>query len=477
MKEITSAREEYFNTGAEHGVSRDILKYIWDVQIKRQLGYSFSIPHTVAYSLIALQEMNLNILFPPIYWATACLTVNSGGADEESGGTTNYGKLSSAIGRIKKQGINVELPDINKARFGFTPDQETNTIIYGLKGISDVGDDITNKIINNRPYSSFQDFVEKNNPGKVQTIALIKAGCFDKLESDLSRKELLYHYIASLTPAKTKLTLANVNGLINYNVLPKTKSKFIYLFNFNKYLKLSKKGDNYYLDERAYDYFSKNYDINLLEHDKQGTYINIKLWDTLYKEGMGELKEYMAKHQDKLINKLHEAEIDEVWSNYCKGSLATWEMDTLGFYYHDHDLANTYHPEFTFIDFYKESDVAIPKEQKEYKGRKVPIYELKTICGTVLDKSSYKHTVILLTPYGVVNVKCVAEQYSKYDKQLSQPNKETGKKEIIERSWFKRGTRLIVNGYRSGDQFMARGRSSENIFPFYKEIDVDDCGL
>ena len=112
MKEIASAREEYFKTGAEHGVSKDILKYIWDVQIKRQLGYSFSIPHTVAYSLIALQEMNLNILFPPIYWATACLTVNSGGADEESGGTTNYGKLSSAIGRIKKQGIDV-MPVVN----------------------------------------------------------------------------------------------------------------------------------------------------------------------------------------------------------------------------------------------------------------------------------------------------------------------------------------------------------------------------
>ena len=80
MKEIASARKEYFETGAANGVSEDVLKYIWDVQIKRQLGYSFSIPHTVAYSLIALQEMNLNILFPPIYWATACLTVNSGGA-------------------------------------------------------------------------------------------------------------------------------------------------------------------------------------------------------------------------------------------------------------------------------------------------------------------------------------------------------------------------------------------------------------
>lgn len=477
MKEIASARAEYFQTGLDNGVSEDILKYIWDVQIKRQLGYSFSIPHTVAYSLIALQEMNLNYKFPSIYWATACLTVNSGGADEESGGTTNYGKLSSAIGRIKRQGIGVELPDINKAKFGFTPDQENNTIIYGMKGISEVGDDITTKIISNRPYSNFQDFLEKVNPGKVQTIALIKAGCFDKLEAGQSRKELLYEYLSVLIPRKNKLTLANVNGLINYNVLPKNKSKFIYLFNFNKYLKLSKKDDRYYVDDRAYEYFSKNFDIAYLGTDKKKTYIEVKVWDTLYKDKMMELKEYLTKNQDKLIDKLHTAEIGEVWDQYCGGSLSTWEMDTLGFYYHEHDLMNTYHPEFKFGDFYEMNEIPTPSEYKEYKGRKVPVFELQTICGTVLDKNSYKHTVVLLTPTGVVNVKCVAEQYSKYDKQLSQPNKETGKKEVIERSWFKRGTNLIVNGWRNADQFMARGRQSENKFPFYKIIDSDDCGL
>jgi DNA polymerase-3 subunit alpha len=276
MKEITSAREEYFKTGAERGVSEDILKYIWDVQIKRQLGYSFSIPHTTAYSLIALQEMNLNYRYHPIYWATACLTVNSGGADEESGGTTNYGKLSAAIGRIKKQGIDVSLPDINKAKFGFTPDQENNRIIYGLKGISEVGDDIVNKIISNRPYLSFDDFMAKVEPGKVQTIALIKAGCFDNLEKEKSRKELLYQYLNNLIPPKNKLTLANVNGLINYDILPKNKSKFVYLFNFNKYLKLNKKDEKYYVDERAYEYFSKNFDVSLLDNDKKGTFIYIK---------------------------------------------------------------------------------------------------------------------------------------------------------------------------------------------------------
>ena len=94
----------------------------------------------------------------------------------------------------------------------------------------------------------------------------------------------------------------------------------------------------------------------------------------------------------------------------------------------------------------------------------------------MLDKNSYKHTITLLTPTGVVNVKCVGEQYSKYDKQLSQLNPETGKKEVIERSWFKRGTNLIVNGYRNADQFMARSRQSENKFAFYKILDVDDVG-
>ena len=476
MKEITSARAEYFQTGLDNGVSEDILRYIWDVQIKRQLGYSFSIPHTVAYSLIALQEMNLNYKFPSIYWATACLTVNSGGADEESGGTTNYGKLSSAIGRIKRQGIGVELPDINKAKFGFTPDQSTNSIIYGMKGISEVGDDIINKIISNRPFSNFQDFLDRVGPGKVQTIALIKAGCFDKLENQ-GRKELLYEYLSILIPRKNKLTLANVNGLINYNILPKNKSAFIYLFNFNKYLKLNKKDDRYYIDERAYQYFSKNFDVNYLGTDKKKTYIEIKVWDTLYKDRMMELKEYITKNQEKLIDKLHAAEIDEVWQQYCGGTLSTWEMDTLGFYYHDHDLLNTYHPEFKFGDFYEMSEIPIASEYHEYKGRKVPVFELQTIYGTVLDKNSYKHTIVLLTPTGVVNVKCVAEQYSKYDKQLSQPNPETGKKEVIERSWFKRGTNLIVNGWRNADQFMARGRQAEGKYPIYKILESDDCGL
>jgi DNA polymerase-3 subunit alpha len=476
MKEIASARAEYFETGAANGVSEDVLRYIWDVQIKRQLGYSFSIPHTVAYSLIALQEMNLNLKFPPIYWATACLTVNSGAAEGTDGGTTNYGKLSSAIGRIKNQGIIVELPNINIARVSFTPDAEHNSIVYGMKGISEIGDDIIARIIAGRPYASFDDFVDRILPGKSQTIALIKAGCFDVLESDIGRKELMYKYLAQINPPKTRITLQNLSGLIKHNLIPNNKMGFVKLYNFCKYLKEFAKGEKLYLDDRAYKYYSDHFDIDILQHDKKGTYINKSVWEKMYSNKMDGMRTYFANHQEKLINALQQAEINDIWEDSCKGTLSSWEMEALGFYYHDHELTNCSHVEFNFVDFYEQPEIPIPDHYIKYKERDIPVYELVNICGTVLDKNSYKHTVTLLTPSGVVTVKCVAEQYSQYDKQISKPNKETGRKEVIERSWFKRGTKLIVSGWRNSDQFMARSRQSEEKHAFYKIKDIDDLG-
>jgi DNA polymerase-3 subunit alpha len=191
---------------------------------------------------------------------------------------------------------------------------------------------------------------------------------------------------------------------------------------------------------------------------------------------MDGLRDYLSNNQDKFKDALQAAEIQSIWDSSCKGSLSAWEMEAVGFYYHDHELLNCSHPEFKFINFFEQPELPIPDRYMKYKERDIPVYELVSICGTVLDKNSYKHTVTLLTPHGVVTVKCVAEQYSQYDKQISKPNKETGKKEVIERSWFKRGTRLVVNGWRSNDQFMARSRQSENKHAFYKIIDIDDMG-
>ena len=56
MSEIPVFKEKFINSGLSNGCSPGIMDYLWDVQVHRQLGYSFSQIHTTAYSLIALQE-------------------------------------------------------------------------------------------------------------------------------------------------------------------------------------------------------------------------------------------------------------------------------------------------------------------------------------------------------------------------------------------------------------------------------------
>ena len=65
------------------------------------MGCSFSIIHTVGYSTIAVQELNLAFKYPDIYWNTACLIVDSAGIeeeDEDDGSITELLRPTSSIG-------------------------------------------------------------------------------------------------------------------------------------------------------------------------------------------------------------------------------------------------------------------------------------------------------------------------------------------------------------------------------------------
>ena len=44
----------------------------------------FNLSHTLAYSLIGLQELNLAYRFPILYWDCACLIADSGGNEDNS---------------------------------------------------------------------------------------------------------------------------------------------------------------------------------------------------------------------------------------------------------------------------------------------------------------------------------------------------------------------------------------------------------
>ena len=178
-------------------------------------GYGFNQSHTLAYSLVALQEMNLAYKYPIIYWNAACLISDTGGVE---GGANNYTKLATGINKMQSNGIKIMLPDINKSTSTFTIDEANNSIIFGLSGIQGVGTDMIANIINNRPYTSIQDFLDKTNSNKSVTIALIKSGAFDQFGE---RSELMRWYITKTSDLKSNLTLQNLAMLFSADLLPK----------------------------------------------------------------------------------------------------------------------------------------------------------------------------------------------------------------------------------------------------------------
>lgn len=433
LKEVDSFREYFLKTGIENGCSEDILKYIWDVQIKRQLGYSFNLTHCTYYSLIGLQEMNLAYHYPPIYWATAVMTVEAGALDIEDSGGTNYAKIASAIGRIQTEGYKVELPLINKAQFAFIPDVENNAIIYGFKGISDVGDELIKTIISNRPYNSINDFIEKCQPQKRSMISLIKAGAFEEFGE---KRKIMKDYLYSICPKKARITLQNMNTLIDYHLIPKDLISYVYLYNFNKYIKPFQIPEGYKLDKRSMDFLLKNFP----DLDISSGLLDTKVWKKTYDNSMNNLKEWLKENEEYLINKIQEFDVQDIWNTYCYGNDSAWEMDTLGFYYSGHELENI--------------NIETASIQNLLDGNYKNTVD---IVGTVLGKEAYKHMVTILTPDGVVDLKFTGEQFAQYNKTISEMTKD-GKK-ILEKSWFIKGTLLLVNGYKSGETFRVRNLS------------------
>ena len=100
-------------------------------------------------------------------------------------------------------------------------------------------------------------------------------------------------------------------------------------------------------------------------------------------------------------------------------------------------------------------------------GGEIKMLKLHKICGTCIAKNKTRSTVTLLTTSGVVDVKFRKEYFSLFDKQISQKG-DDGVKHVVEKSWFNRGNMIVVQGFRSGDNFIPKKYASSGGHQLYK---------
>lgn len=519
-KEFEKLEAEYFETVKEKHLSMNLCSYVWYHQVSLSKGYGFNASHTLGYSLVALQEMNLAYKYPIIYWNTANLIIDSAGiydktdeddedvdeptcVENEDGNpeeeeivslyepeeweeyeyedlpdrsgkkkkkikTVDYGRVASAIGKFQANGITIVPPDINTSGYTFTPDAEHNRIMYGLRGIARISPDLIEAIMENRPFTSLSQFLETVPSNKLQTLNLIKAGAFDEIEKR-PREEIMRTFIETVAEKKNRLTLQNMAALLERDVIPAEMEWYGELFQFNKFLKKRKSDDYYTLTDGSITYIGEHFSADLIE---DGNRIRQKTWDTTYSKAMEPMRAYIKSHSEEMLARLNQSYYDEIADKYAQGNVSHWEMESVSFYYHPHELAKV---SFPFDDFNALPDTpTVEREFKMKNGQTVRKYRLSLLAGTVIDKNKMKNTITLLTQTGVVTVKIYKNQFALYDKQISNKD-EDGVKHVLERSWFSRGTLLLVQGFRSGEQFILK-KYRDSIFPVisrFESIDND----
>lgn len=510
--EYEKLTQEFFENAKEKGLSENFCNYVWNVLVATSRGYGFNASHTLAYSLVGLQEMNLAYRWPTIFWNCACLITDSGGAEEDEDEeeivdiyepedfsefeyedaedrktkkkkrrANNYDKIATAIGKMRAEGINITPPDINNSQYTFYPDADENRILFGLRGLLNVGDDIIAETIQNRPYASPRDYVKKVNPKKTSMISLIKAGAFDSM---MDRKLCMGWYLWEICDKKQRLTLQNMPSLMKYDLVPTQGDNFVLarrIYEFNRYLKAITKADtaaykdHYTLDTRAINFLQELGLDEIIITDNLAWFVKCKDWDKVYQKHMDVFRNWLAAEKDTVLNTLNTTIFKEEWDKYASGNLSAWEMEAMCFYYHEHELAHLDQVKYGFADFFNLPEDPIVDRSFYKGGKEIKIFKLSKICGTCIAKDKAKGTVTLLTPTGVVTVKFRKEYFSMFDKQISE-RREDGTKKVMEKSWFNRGSMIIVQGIRSGDQFVAKKYASSGGHQLYKITEVFSNG-
>ena len=493
--------EEYFKIIKEKELDEKLCTYVWNVLIAMSRGYGFNLSHTLAYSLIGLQELNLAYRYPTILWDCACLISDSGGAEKEeedeeepdredigetfddvsmgvfteddedeetdsssttakkrvSSKTTNYGKIATAIGKISQEGVTIVATDINKSDYTFAPDVRNNRIIYGLSGITRVGDDLVRQIMSNRPYNSIEDFISKIKINKPQMVNLIKSGAFDDLYGG-DRIKAMDVYIDLIADKKKRMTLQNMQMLINFGFIPSEYDFQCKVYNFNKYLKKHKIDNSYGIDNTALEFYANNFDMDLLVPSSEYVFtIKQTDWDKIYKKQMDIIRPFIKKHNQELLDKVNNKLRQDLWDKYCLGNISQWEMDSISCYIHEHELKNIKNGFYGLSSFSKLPNEPIVDYTFPSKdGRKIPMFKICRIAGTVLDRDKNKKTVTLLTNDSVVTVKIFGNAFTHYDKQIS-IRRADGTKKVVEKSYFSRGNKIIVTGIKKDEtNFLAK---------------------
>ena len=172
---LDELKPKFISGGKSNGHDEKVLEKIW-ADWEKFASYAFNKSHATCYSWVAYQTAYVKAHYPSEYMATVL-----------SRNLNDIKQVTAYMNECKNMGIAVLGPDINESMVKFSTNKKGD-IRFGLAAIKGVGEAaseaIINERINNGPYKSIYDFMERVNYSVVNRKCLESiayAGGFDSL--------------------------------------------------------------------------------------------------------------------------------------------------------------------------------------------------------------------------------------------------------------------------------------------------------
>lgn len=180
IKSEMEDQEKMFVAGAvKNNVDESQARSIF-ATVAKFAGYGFNKAHATSYAMISYQTAYLKAHYPKEF-LVACLNLDINDSD----------KINLFIQEANVYGIKVLAPDINISRGFFNIQNEDIIFPLGaIKNVTTIFGEMVYAERRNRDFKSIIEFVERmpaKSINKRSLENLIKAGCFDKLDSNRNR--------------------------------------------------------------------------------------------------------------------------------------------------------------------------------------------------------------------------------------------------------------------------------------------------
>ena len=175
---IDELRRRYFHDAKERDIDERTAEDLW-LRLGDFAAFSYCKAHAATYGFLAYEEVALKAFHPAAFF---CALLNN-----ERG----YYPAHLYLEEARRMGVRFLGVDINRSQKGFTLDGSRIRIGFGrVKGISRLCVQRIIKERKRRAFGSFEGFLERIKPSKLEARHLVFAGAFDELDG--LRPELLW---------------------------------------------------------------------------------------------------------------------------------------------------------------------------------------------------------------------------------------------------------------------------------------------